>query len=133
MDPEKLSASACRHLLRCTDGCHLKKVEEELRTRAFNASLSGEMKGQDYWNNGFKYTNSAGTLLQTNLSRVIAVLLSFTISNALVERVFIQLKLIKNDHRIPQKHECLLALMQTKYFLKTRDHTRLPHYNLQKR
>eukprot|EP00795_Rhopilema_esculentum_P016420 gene16420-7827_t len=79
------------------------------------------MKCQDYWNNVFKDTNSAGTLLQTNSPKFIAELLSFTFSNALVERVFIQLKLIKNDHRIPQKHEYLLALMQTKDTLVNRE------------
>ena len=50
-----------------------------------------------------------------NLQKVVVVLLSFPFSNAGVERVFSQLKLIKTDRRSALKHESLLALMQTKH------------------
>ena len=45
---------------------------------------------------------------------LVKTLLSLPYSNAAVERVFSQLKLIKRDHRASLKRESLLALLTTK-------------------
>ena len=52
-----------------------------------------------------------------NLVQVVKVLLSLPFSNAAVERVFSQLKLVKNDHRANLKQESLLGLLTTKMHL----------------
>ena len=48
---------------------------------------------------------------------LVKVVLSLPFSNAAVERVFSQLKLIKTDHRSCLKQESLLALLSTKIIL----------------
>ena len=62
----------------------------------------------------FKEKNSLGEQAKPNLVKVVKLLLSLPYSNAAVERVFTQLKLIKTDHRANLKHESLLALLTTK-------------------
>ena len=57
------------------------------------------------------------TLARPNLLKVLKVLLSMPFSNAAVERVFSQLKLIKTDQRASLKQESLLALLRTKMTL----------------
>ena len=49
--------------------------------------------------------------------KLVKTLLSLPYSNAAVERVFSQLKLIKTDHRASLKRESLLALLTTKMTL----------------
>ena len=62
-----------------------------------------------------------------SLDKVLKVLLSLPFSNAAVERVFSQLKLIKTGHRASLKQESLLALLTTKMtLLKCDDHMDVP-------
>ena len=79
--------------------------------------ITSGMNVQEYWLIIFKEKNALGNHMYPNLTKVISVLFSFPISNASVERVFSQLKLIKSDHRASLKHESLLCLMTSKLWL----------------
>lgn len=67
-----------------------------------------------FWHIVFNAKNAGGDLKFPNLSKIICILLSFPFSNASVERIFSQLKLIKTEHRTALKHESLLGLLTTK-------------------
>ena len=95
----------------------LQKADQEWREHALGPNLSEEKTSEEYWQVVFKEKDAAGKLRYPNLVRVIKVLLSLPFSNAAVERVFSQLKLIKSDHRAALKQESLLALLTTKLVL----------------
>ena len=65
----------------------------------------------------FQAKTSLGEQDKPNLVKVVKTLLSLPYSNAIVERVFSQLKLIKTDHRSNLEHESLLALLLSKMTL----------------
>lgn len=65
----------------------------------------------------FRAKNSTGAPRFPSLSKVLCILLSFPFSNAAVERIFSQLKLIKTEHRTALKHESLVGLLTTKLAL----------------
>ena len=76
---------------------------------------------EEYWQVVFSEKKSANEheLVRPNLIKVLKVLLLLPFSNAGVERVFSQLKLIKTDHRSSLQQESLLALLSTKMLLKS--------------
>jgi hypothetical protein len=97
---------------------HLKDVanceEAEWRSHAFNTDLNSDKTLQEYWTAIFNAKNQGQQKINPALTIVVTTLLSLPFSNAAVERVFSQLKLIKNDRRSALKQESLLALLSTK-------------------
>jgi hypothetical protein len=65
----------------------------------------------------FQEKTATGEPAFPNLIKLVKTVLSLPYSNAAVERVFSQLKLIKTDHRASLKRESLLALLTTKMTL----------------
>jgi hypothetical protein len=96
------------------DVADLQSVDTEWRSHSLNSDLNDELSAEEYWQVIFKEKNSLGEQAKPNLVKVVKLLLSLPYSNAAVERVFSQLKLIKTDHRANLKHESLLALLTTK-------------------
>ena len=103
------------------EAADLQKVDEEWRGHSMNSKLNENLTPEEYWQVVFSERKSANEheLARPNLIKVLKVLLSLPFSNAGVERVFSQLKLIKTDHRSSLKQESLLALLSTKMFLKS--------------
>ena len=92
----------------------LSDVDREWRQHAMSPNLHEKMTSHLYWQTVFKEKNPVGLQTHPNLCKVVAVLFSLPFSNAAVERVFSQLKLIKSDHRASLKQESLLGLVTTK-------------------
>ena len=97
----------------------IQKVDQEWRSHSMNPKLNEGLTPEEYWQVVFTEKRSASDheLARPNLVKVVKVLLSLPFSNAAVERVFSQLKLIKTDHRSCLKQESLLALLSTKMML----------------
>lgn len=70
----------------------------------------------EYWQKVFK-ARSGGEILFPNLIKIISALFSLPFSNAPVERLFSQLRLIKTDHRNSLKDQSLIGLLETKVAL----------------
>ena len=93
----------------------MQEVDNEWRLHPLNPDLNEQLTCEEYWKVVFKAKNFlTGAPKNPNLSKVVAVLFSLPFSNASVERVFSQLKLIKSDHRAALKQESLIGLMMTK-------------------
>lgn len=94
----------------------LQKVDEEWRNHCINPKLNEGLTPDEYWQNVFseKKSTNENELARPSLVKVLKILMSLPFSNAGVERVFSQLKLIKTDHRSCLKQESLLALLTTK-------------------
>ncbi|KAF9408115.1 hypothetical protein HW555_012089 [Spodoptera exigua] len=73
---------------------------------------------EEYWNKILKMTDGTGEPMFPNLKEIIKVLLVLPFSNACVERVFSQLKLIKSDQRNRLNTDTIAALMATKAAVK---------------
>ncbi len=105
----------------------LQKVDQEWREHSMNPKLNGKLTAEEYWPIVFEEKRLHNELARPNLVKVLKVLLSWPFSNAAVERVFSQLKLIKTDRRASLKQESLLALLTTKMtLLKCDDHMDVP-------
>ena len=76
----------------------LQVVDQEWMEHTLNPNLNENMTAEEYWQVVFKAKKTANELATPNLVKVVKVLLSLPFSNAQVERVFSQLKLIKTDH-----------------------------------
>lgn len=93
-------------------------ADTEWREQAMHPTLNETMSVYDYWKTLFQLKDGQGNVMFPNLRKIVSVLLSLPFSNAAVERVFSQLKLIKNDHRSCLKQESLLGLLVTNISLK---------------
>ena len=100
----------------------LQKVDQEWREHSMNPKLNEDLTAEEYWAIVFREKRFQNELARPNLVKVLKVLLSLPFSNAAVERVFSQLKLIKTDQRASLKQESLLALLTTKMTLLKSDH-----------
>ena len=101
------------------DVADLRQTDKEWWEHAMSPNLSEEMCCEEYWKAVFNEKNQGQEKVYPNLTKVVSTALSLPFSNAAVERVFSQLKLVKSDHRASLKEESLLALLSTKYsFLK---------------
>ena len=93
----------------------LQDADTEWRQHPLNSKLNGQLTSQEYRKVVFNAKNSlTGAPRYPNLSKIVAVLFSLPFSNASVEQVFSQLKLIKSDHRAALKQQSLIGLMMTK-------------------
>lgn len=96
------------------DEVDVQQADLEWRQLSLNSSISGNVNPNVFWQSVFQTKNQAGNSLYPQLCKVVSILFSLPYSNAAVERVFSQLKLIKNDHRASLKKESLLGLITTK-------------------
>lgn len=103
-----------RNLPHLKDVANREEAETEWRRHALDPNLSPDQTLQEYWTAVFNAKNQGQKKVNSSLTKVVATLLSLPFSNAAVERVFSQLKLIKNDRRSALKQESLLALLSTK-------------------
>lgn len=77
--------------------------------------LNPDLSVLDYWKRVFSLKNAAEQHVFPNLKTVISLLMCLPSSNASVERVFSQLKLIKTCHRNQLKTDTINAIMHTKH------------------
>lgn len=82
-------------------------VDTEWRKHSTLPTLNGSLPVQEYWRGVFTQKDACGNQVHPHLSKIISVLLSFPFSNAAVERVFSQLRLIKDDRWTNIKQERL--------------------------
>ena len=118
-----LSPSSLSHMYRklpyLKDVADMNQAEKEWRHHALSPNLNIDKTFQEYWTVVFSERNQAHEKVNPNLTKLVATVLSLPFSNASVERVFSQLKIIKDDRRAALKQESLLALLCTKFsFLK---------------
>ena len=93
----------------------LQDVYREWRDHALDPNLNDQQTPEEYWQVVFKAKGPNGKIPRyPNLVKVVKVLLSLPFSNAAVEGLFGQLKLIKSDQRASLKQESLVALLSTK-------------------
>ncbi|XP_063635156.1 uncharacterized protein LOC134805887 [Cydia splendana] len=81
--------------------------------------LLPNLDAEDYWKAVFKIENVGGEPMYPNLKKALSLLLVLPFSNACVERVFSQLKLIKTDIRNRLNTDTIAALMATKQHIKS--------------
>ncbi|GBP42652.1 Putative nuclease HARBI1 [Eumeta japonica] len=97
-------------------------LHKEWKKHAFldfsELNISPDMPVEEYWTKILKMTDETVEPMFPNLKEVIMVLLILPFSNACVERVFSQLKLIKSDHRNRLNTNTIAALMATKAAIK---------------
>lgn len=98
------------------------KLQKEWRSHALlehnKLGLNQDLSADEYWNKVFNLRNSANEPLFDNLKKVMCLILVLPFSNACVERIFSQLKLIKTDHRNRLNTNTIAALMITKENIK---------------
>lgn len=80
--------------------------------------LDPTLTATNYWNMVFNLRNMNQDLLFPNLKKVICLLLVRSFSNASVERIFSQLKLITTDNRNRLNTYTIAALVMTKQYIK---------------
>ena len=102
------------NLLHPKDVANRKEAEVEWQIHAFNPDLNSDNTLQEYWTAVLNAKNQGQQKINPALTKVVTTLLFLPFSNAAVEPVFIQLKLIKNYQRSPLKQQSLLALLSTK-------------------
>lgn len=90
------------------------QADLEWRQLPLCSDVSNTMDVKVFWQSVFSAKNAVGSPTFPHLTKLVTVLFSFPFSNAAVERLFSQLKLIKNDHRAALKNESLLGLVSTK-------------------
>ena len=89
-------------------------LEWRQTTNYLSSSVSKSLDHSVFWQSVFEAKNIAGNIQNPQLSRMVSLLFSLPYSNAAVERLFSQLKLIKNDHRASLKNESVLGLITAK-------------------
>lgn len=91
------------------------ELQNEWKKHAFlehDSNLSQNV--EQYWRQILKMKDLSGSPIFPNLKKVIGLLLVLPFSNASVERIFSQLKLIKCDNRNRLNTQTISALMATK-------------------
>ncbi|CAH0721919.1 unnamed protein product, partial [Brenthis ino] len=80
--------------------------------------LQSNLPAEEYWRKVFQLQKIAGGIMFPNLRKVFSLLFVLPFSNACVERVLSQLKLIKTVHRNNLHTSTISALMTTKENIK---------------
>ena len=97
-------------------------LHKEWKKHAFldfsELNMSPDLSVEEYWTKILKMTDGTGEPMFPTLKKIITLLLVLPFSNACVERVFSQLKLIKSDHRNRLNTDTIAALMATKAAVK---------------
>ncbi|CAB4003218.1 zinc finger MYM-type 1-like [Paramuricea clavata] len=109
----------CQKMPLLKEVADLQEVDKEWRDQSLspNPKLNESLTALEYWKVVFQEKTATGEPAFPNLIKLVKTVLSLPYSNAAVERVFSQLKLIKTDHRASLKRESLLALLTTKMTL----------------
>jgi hypothetical protein len=109
----------CQKMPLLKEVADLQEVDKEWRDQSLspNPKLNESLAALEYWKVVFQEKTATGEPAFPNLIKLVKTVLSLPYSNAAVERVFSQLKLIKTDHRASLKRESLLALLTTKMTL----------------
>ena len=94
------------------------KLDLEWRLQGLDAKLNANLSWEEYWLAVRDAQTPMGDPKYPNLIKFFATLSSLPFSNAAVERVFSQLKLVKTDHRNSLKSMSLVSLLQSKLSLK---------------
>lgn len=96
------------------------ELQKEWRKHAFldHNDLKLSPNAEEYWVKVLKLNDLTGTPMFPNLKKLITLLFVLPFSNACVERVLSQLKLIKCDNRNRVNTETISALMTTKANIK---------------
>lgn len=76
--------------------------------------LNPHLSADEYWEMLFSLKNIADEPLFNNLRKAVYLIFILPFSNACVERIFSQLKLIKTDNRNHLDTDTIAALMMTK-------------------
>lgn len=90
----------------------------EWRQQAFEEKSSADLQWCDYWKMIRDCKTTTGEAKYPNLMKFVGILASLPFSNASVERIFSQLKLVKTDHRSNLKSTSLTSLLQSKMAMK---------------
>ena len=95
-------------------------------------TYSDKQTDLDFWKERLSKSDLNGELKYGNLRKIVGCTLSLPFANALVERVFSSLKLIKTEHRNSLKRESLCGLLHSKEGLaivgKAADQLELQHF-----
>ena len=86
----------------------------EWRQQAFEKKSSADLQWCDYWKMIRDCKTTTGEAKYPKLMKFVGILASLPFSNASVERIFSQLKLVKTDHRSNLKSTSLTSLLQSK-------------------
>lgn len=104
------------------DNIDITQLHKEWRNHAFldhqELNLSPDLSVENYWLKVLKMKDACEEPMFPNLKKVIMLILVLPFSNACVERVFSQLKLIKTDNRNRLYTNTIAALMATKASIK---------------
>jgi hypothetical protein len=90
----------------------------EWRLHALEDKTNADLHWDEYWIAIRDAKTPTGDPRYPNLVHFVAILSSLPFTNAAVERVFSQLKLVKTDHRNSLKSMSLVSLLQSKTSLK---------------
>ncbi|KAL0881616.1 hypothetical protein ABMA27_001442 [Loxostege sticticalis] len=94
------------------------ELQKEWKKHAFldhnNLGLCQNLEVEEYWKQILKLKDMTGTEMFPNLKKIVGLLLVLPFSNASVERIFSQLKLIKCENRNRLNTETISSLMATK-------------------
>ena len=90
----------------------------EWRQQAFEETSSADLQWCDYWKMIRDCKTTTGESKYPNLMKFVGILAWLPFSNASVERIFSQLKLVKTDHRSNLKSTSLTSLLQSKMAMK---------------
>lgn len=80
--------------------------------------LNSDMAADEYWEKVFNLKNVVNEPMFKNLKKVVCLTFVLPFSNACVERIFSQLKLIKTDHRNRLNTNTIAALIMVKENIK---------------
>lgn len=117
LNPSSLK-TVCEQLPYLQKVVDINKLDMEWRLHAFDEKINSDLHWDEYWVAVRDAKTPTGEARYPNLKRYVGILFSLPFSNAAVERVFSQLKLIKTDHRNTLKPMSLVSLLQSKIKMK---------------
>jgi len=117
LNPRSL-ARICEKMPCLKDVLDTSKLDFEWRLQALDEKLNANLPWEEYWLAVRDAKTPMGEPKYPNLIKLFATLSSLPFSNAAVERVFSQLKLVKTDHRNSLKSMSLVSLLHSKLSLK---------------
>ena len=102
-----------------SDVCDCENADLEWRKLALDGHFRDVSDVSEFWKKQFSLKKLNGDQKYPNLSKVVGCALSLPHSNAAVERIFSQVRLIKTDMRNSLKSTSLVSLLHVKHGLHT--------------